>query len=128
MSTHESLVMKTLTRILKPGRVLLTTLPGISQLCRYGMDRWGDFWRFSARARENGIPFLDMTACFREAAKERPGSLQFRSDPHWSPSGHEPAADVIADWLRKGKQEEGAFFAEQALHGSVPNSPGPPGS
>ena len=32
---------------LKPGAVLLATLPGISQISRYDMDRWGDFWRFT---------------------------------------------------------------------------------
>ncbi len=34
-------------RTLKPGGVLLATLPGISQISRYDMDRWGDYWRFS---------------------------------------------------------------------------------
>jgi hypothetical protein len=34
-------------RILKPGGVLLATLSGISQICRYDMDRWGEFWRFT---------------------------------------------------------------------------------
>jgi SAM-dependent methyltransferase len=40
-------------RALKPGGWLLATVPGISQISRYDMDRWGDFWRFtdaSARA------------------------------------------------------------------------------
>ena len=32
---------------LKPGGVLLTTFPGISQISRYDMDRWGDYWRFT---------------------------------------------------------------------------------
>ena len=32
---------------LKPGGVLLATVPGISQISRYDMDRWGDFWRFT---------------------------------------------------------------------------------
>ena len=42
----------TLERILKPGGVLLATLPGISQISRYDMDRWGDHWRVtSASAR-----------------------------------------------------------------------------
>lgn len=40
-------VIKTLHRILKPGGVLLTTTPGISQISRYDMDRWGDYWRFT---------------------------------------------------------------------------------
>jgi SAM-dependent methyltransferase len=38
----------TLYRALRPGGVLLATVPGISQISRYDMDRWGDFWRFSA--------------------------------------------------------------------------------
>jgi SAM-dependent methyltransferase len=37
----------TLHRILKPGGVLLATFPGISQISRYDMDRWGDYWRFT---------------------------------------------------------------------------------
>lgn len=32
---------------LKPGGVLLATVPGISQISRYDMDRWGDYWRFT---------------------------------------------------------------------------------
>jgi SAM-dependent methyltransferase len=37
----------TLHRILKPNGVLLATFPGISQISRYDMDRWGDYWRFT---------------------------------------------------------------------------------
>lgn len=32
---------------LKPGGVLLATLPGISQISRFDTERWGDFWRFT---------------------------------------------------------------------------------
>ena len=39
--------LKTLYRILKPGGVLLATFPGISQISRYDMERWGDYWRFT---------------------------------------------------------------------------------
>lgn len=42
------LAIETLYRILKPGGVLLATLPGISQVSRYDMDRWGDYWRFTS--------------------------------------------------------------------------------
>jgi hypothetical protein len=35
---------------LKPGGVLLATVPGISQISRYDMDRWGDYWRFTSLA------------------------------------------------------------------------------
>jgi SAM-dependent methyltransferase len=44
--------LRNLERALKPGGVLLTTFAGISQISRYDMDRWGDYWRFtSASAR-----------------------------------------------------------------------------
>lgn len=32
---------------LKPSGVALVTLPGISQISRYDMERWGDYWRFT---------------------------------------------------------------------------------
>lgn len=37
----------TLHRILRPGGILLLTVPCVSQVCRYDMDRWGDYWRFT---------------------------------------------------------------------------------
>lgn len=37
-------------RILKPGGVLLLTVPGISQVSRYDAERWGDYWRFTPQA------------------------------------------------------------------------------
>ena len=40
----------TLHRILRPGGVALVTVPGISQIVRYDMDRWGDYWRFTTRS------------------------------------------------------------------------------
>jgi hypothetical protein len=33
--------------LLAPGGVLLATMSGISQISRYDMDRWGEFWRFT---------------------------------------------------------------------------------
>ena len=33
--------------LLKPGGVLLATVGGISQISRYDMERWGDYWRFT---------------------------------------------------------------------------------
>jgi SAM-dependent methyltransferase len=36
-----------LHRILRPGGVLLATSAGISQISRYDMERWGDYWRFT---------------------------------------------------------------------------------
>lgn len=42
--------ISTLHRILKPDGVLLMTVPVMSQVCRYDMDRWGDYWRFTDAA------------------------------------------------------------------------------
>lgn len=39
--------ISTIHRLLKPGGVLLTTFPGISQISRFDMDRWGEYWRFT---------------------------------------------------------------------------------
>jgi SAM-dependent methyltransferase len=40
--------VRTLHRLLRPGGVVLATMPGISQIVRYDMDRWGDYWRFTS--------------------------------------------------------------------------------
>ena len=39
--------VRTMYRILKPGGVVLCTVAGISQVCRWDMDQWGDYWRFT---------------------------------------------------------------------------------
>ena len=36
-----------LHRLLRPRGVLLGSFPVISQICRFDMDRWGDYWRFT---------------------------------------------------------------------------------
>lgn len=44
--------IRSLYNLLKPGGVALVSLPGITQISRYDMNRWGDYWRFtSASAR-----------------------------------------------------------------------------
>jgi LmbE family N-acetylglucosaminyl deacetylase len=42
--------ISTIHRILKPRGVVLATMPGISQISRPDMDRWGDHWRFTSRS------------------------------------------------------------------------------
>jgi len=42
--------LDTVCRMLRPGGVALITVPGISQISRYDMDRWGDYWRFTTRS------------------------------------------------------------------------------
>lgn len=39
--------VKSVYRCLSPGGVVLASVPGISQISRYDIDRWGDFWRFT---------------------------------------------------------------------------------
>jgi hypothetical protein len=39
--------LATVARSLRPGGVVLATFPGISQISRHDMDRWGDYWRFT---------------------------------------------------------------------------------
>jgi SAM-dependent methyltransferase len=42
--------VSTLYHSLKPGGVLLITLPAISQISRSDMEQWGDYWRFTSLA------------------------------------------------------------------------------
>lgn len=39
--------IKTVYRILKPGGVLLATVPGITQICREAMEQYGQYWSFT---------------------------------------------------------------------------------
>jgi glycosyltransferase involved in cell wall biosynthesis len=43
-------VLRTVKRILKPGGVVLATLPGISPISRYDTERWGHFWAFTTES------------------------------------------------------------------------------
>lgn len=42
--------IKNAVKALKPNGILLLTAPGISQISRYDMDRWGDYWRFTNKS------------------------------------------------------------------------------
>jgi SAM-dependent methyltransferase len=44
--------VRTIHHGLKPGGVALVTVPGISQISRYDMDRWGHYWSFTTRSAE----------------------------------------------------------------------------
>lgn len=50
---HMQEMVAEMHRVLAPGGTVLCTVPGISQISRYDMDRWGDYWRLTTRsARE----------------------------------------------------------------------------
>lgn len=36
-----------IAHVLRPGGIALVTVAGLSQISRYDMDRWGDYWRFT---------------------------------------------------------------------------------
>ena len=41
--------------VLKPNRILLATIAGISQISRYDMKRWSDYWRFTPLSIEKAF-------------------------------------------------------------------------
>lgn len=41
--------------LLKSGGVMLATVSGISQISKYDMDRWGDFWRFTTLSMQRSF-------------------------------------------------------------------------
>ena len=48
----------TIRRLCRDGGTALVTVPGISQISRYDMERWGDYWRFTALSAR--LLFADM--------------------------------------------------------------------
>jgi SAM-dependent methyltransferase len=45
---HADAAVRNCYSALKPHGVVLATFPGIAQISRYDMDRWGEFWRFTS--------------------------------------------------------------------------------
>lgn len=43
-------VIENIYKILKPGGRALITVPGITQISRYDMERWGHFWSFTSKS------------------------------------------------------------------------------
>jgi hypothetical protein len=40
--------LRTVARIVKPGGAVLATVPGITPISRYDLERWGCFWAFTS--------------------------------------------------------------------------------
>lgn len=89
----------TLHRIVKPGGVVLATFPGLANISRPDMDRWGQYWNFTSlaarRAFEEGFPggeieveahgnVLVTTAFLYGLATEEltPDELEFRDEDY----------------------------------------------
>jgi glycosyltransferase involved in cell wall biosynthesis len=57
--------IRTVYHILKPGGVVLASVPGISLISRYDMDRWGQYWSFTTlstrRLFEEVFPSSNLT-------------------------------------------------------------------
>jgi len=54
------------------------------------LRRWAD---------ESSVPFLSLTDDLRKSAREKPGTLNYPLDGHWTAEGHRVAAKAIASWL-----------------------------
>lgn len=55
-------------KVLKPGGVLLVTVPGITQISRYDYERWGQYWSFTDQS---------IKKLFEKAAP--PGNIQVKT-------------------------------------------------
>ena len=61
------------------------------------------FQRLAAMAGERGIPVINQYA-YIERVGGNVEDAQFRHDWHWSPQGHQWAAEALMEWLRENPQ------------------------
>ena len=97
---------------------MLATVPGISQISRYDMDRWGDFWRFTTlsmrRLFEQSFAPADVAVTSRGKTTQGPQIVKAPFKPN-------PGRAVA--WLFMGGFVGGAIFAGgNALGASSANS------
>jgi hypothetical protein len=55
--------------------------------------------RIARWAEESRVPYFSLTDTFREASRRFPGRFNYALDEHWTPEGHQVAAQGIAMWL-----------------------------
>ena len=60
--------LRTVFRILKPGGVLLMTVPGITYISREDMQNWGQYWSFTTRSTRNLLEEIAPDADIQVAA------------------------------------------------------------
>lgn len=56
---------------------------------------------FARLLSDRGVPYLDLTTAFREAA-EKGDTLYYRVDRHWNVKGHDLAAALVAKAIQSG--------------------------
>lgn len=66
--------------------------------------------RIEEFSRNAGISFFDLTPHLTKEWKETGQMPYFRFDDHWNRSGHEAAAKLIADFLKREKILTGDYF------------------
>jgi hypothetical protein len=60
--------------------------------------------RLAGICQAEGIPYVEPSERFREAAKQ--GPLYFPHDPHWSPAGHHLAGRILAEYVENSWRRE----------------------
>ena len=76
--------VRELHRILAPGGTILCTVPGISQVSRYDMDRWGDRWRLTSLSADRALlrlRFAPQTSAYGPTATRCPPSACSKASP-----------------------------------------------
>jgi hypothetical protein len=80
------------------------------QLMGYAVDEWEESIAFQAeaadRAHHLGLEVIDLLPAFRDTS--HPSDLYYPYDGHWTPLGHQTAADCILSSLLKDLEQTGA--------------------
>jgi hypothetical protein len=60
--------------------------------------------RLGATCQAEGIPFIDPSARYKEAARQ--GPLFYSRDTHWNPAGHRLAGEILAEYVQSNLRSE----------------------